>query len=58
MTKSGKVYTFGCNSQGQLGRGKVIEKPWLPAEVQGDLKGVKVTKVATSGTSCMAISGN
>lgn len=53
----GRIYTFGANNQGQLGRGKNISKPWVPAEVGGDLKDTTVKKVVTSGASSIAISG-
>ncbi|CAL8101156.1 unnamed protein product [Orchesella dallaii] len=56
LTRMGTVYTFGCNMHGQLGRGKDVSKPWVPAQLQGDLKGVTIKKVATSGCSALAVS--
>ncbi|ODN05718.1 Williams-Beuren syndrome chromosomal region 16 protein [Orchesella cincta] len=35
LTRMGTVYTFGCNNQGQLGRGKDISRPWEPAQLEG-----------------------
>jgi regulator of chromosome condensation (RCC1) repeat-containing protein len=57
VTKSGKLYSFGNNSKGQLGRGKDCIHPWQPKYVEGDLQGEKVTKVVTSGSSVLALSG-
>jgi len=58
VTQSGKVYSFGSNEKGQLGRGKFVANPWEPGHVKGDLEGEKVLKVVTSGSSALAMTGN
>jgi hypothetical protein len=57
VTKSGKVHSFGSNEKGQLGRGKLVLRPWEPEQVKGDLEGEKVVKVVTSGSSALAVTG-
>jgi len=58
VTKSGQVYTCGSNEKGQLGRGKVAERPWDFQPLGGDLAGEKIVKVTTSGSSAIALSEN
>jgi len=56
VTRGGQVYSFGANNQGQLGRGVKLRKPWEPTAITGgDLGQERVVKVATSGSSVMAV---
>lgn len=57
VTRSGEVYTCGDNEKGQLGRGKVVPNHWELAKVGGDLEGEMVTKVVTSGSTVLALTG-
>ncbi|KAI1711247.1 regulator of chromosome condensation (RCC1) repeat domain-containing protein [Ditylenchus destructor] len=55
LLRSGAIYAFGLGTDGQLGNGN-LNFQWEPRLVEGDLKGVKISKIAGNTDTLMAVS--
>uniref|UniRef100_A0A915CXN7 Uncharacterized protein n=1 Tax=Ditylenchus dipsaci TaxID=166011 RepID=A0A915CXN7_9BILA len=55
LLESGELYAFGLGSDGQLGNGN-DEIQWEPQLVEGDLKGEKISRIAGSTDTLIAVS--
>ncbi|KAI1710584.1 RCC1-like G exchanging factor-like protein [Ditylenchus destructor] len=55
LLRSGAIYAFGLGTDGQLGNGN-LNFQWEPRLVEGDLKGVKISKITGNTDTLMAVS--
>mmetsp|Transcript_25621 Transcript_25621/g.22642 ORF Transcript_25621/g.22642 Transcript_25621/m.22642 type:complete len:87 (-) Transcript_25621:27-287(-) len=63
LSKDGRVFTFGCGSDGRLGHPdsvnyKLLYKEKFPREVEGGLKGMKVIDLSASYYHCICCCGD
>ena len=56
ILQNGKVFSFGWSADGQTGVGH-YDSVSEATEAQGDVKGEKIVKIATSGDCVLALNG-
>ena len=55
--KDGRLFSFGLGEDGQTGNG-IKRKTWIPQEVDGDLRGEKIIRIAGSADTLLALNKN
>jgi E3 ubiquitin-protein ligase HERC4 len=56
MTTDGELYTWGANSQSQLGLGKHLVRAMVPTHLQGAITGIKFVWAAAGLAHTLAVS--
>lgn len=58
LLDNGELYSFGLGTDGQLGneKGQKEQAIWQPSLVEGDLKGVKISRISGSTDTLVAVS--
>lgn len=54
LTQTGDLYSCGWGADGQTGLGD-FDNHWKPQQVKGDVRGVKIVKVASSADTVLAL---
>lgn len=58
LLDNGELYSFGLGTDGQLGNetGRENQAVWQPTLVEGDIKGVKISRISGSTDTLVAVS--